>query len=75
MKRASIRDFHIHTSELVHEAADGTVILIERRGEPVAELRPISKGPKRERPPEMTELWRRLPSVARDSGRLLEENR
>jgi prevent-host-death family protein len=75
MKKASIRDLHIRTSELVREAADGTVILIERRGEPVAELRPISKGPKRGRLPEMTELWQRLPAVAGDSGRFLEEDR
>ena len=56
MKKASIRDLHIRTSELVREAADGAVILIERRGEPVAELRPISK--KRATPalPDMSDL-------------------
>jgi prevent-host-death family protein len=75
MIKASIRDLHIRTSELVREAADGTVILIERRGEPVAELRPISKEAQRGRLPEMTELWERLPSVAGDSGRFLEEDR
>ena len=36
---ASIRDLHIRTSELVSEAAAGAVIVIERGGEPVAELR------------------------------------
>jgi prevent-host-death family protein len=44
MKTASIRDLHIRTSELVREAADGTVITIERRGEPVAELQPFRKS-------------------------------
>jgi prevent-host-death family protein len=75
MKTASIRDLHIRTSELVREAADGTIITIERRGEPVAELRPISR--KRTRPglPDMSDLWRRFPSVAGDSGRFLEEDR
>jgi prevent-host-death family protein len=75
MKKASIRDLHIRTSELVREAADGTVITIERRGEPVAELRPVSK--KRARPdlPDMSDLWGRFPSVAGDSGRFLEEDR
>jgi prevent-host-death family protein len=68
-------DLHIRTSELVREAADGTVILIERRGEPVAELRPISKEPQRGRLSEMTELCERLPLVAGDSGRFLEEDR
>jgi prevent-host-death family protein len=75
MKTASIRDLHIRTSELVREAADGAVIVIERRGEPVAELRPIS--PKRTKPrlPVLTDLWRRFPPVAGDSGRFLEEDR
>jgi prevent-host-death family protein len=75
VKKASIRDLHIRTSELVREAADGAVILIERRGEPVAELRPISK--KRTTPflPDMSDLWQRFPSVAADSGRFLEEDR
>ena len=36
MRKASIRDLHIRTSELVREAAEGMVILIERRGEAVA---------------------------------------
>jgi prevent-host-death family protein len=75
MKTASIRDLHIRTSELVREASDGTVILIERRGEPVAELRPISKRRAKPRLPDMSDLWRRFPSVAGDSGRFLEEDR
>jgi antitoxin (DNA-binding transcriptional repressor) of toxin-antitoxin stability system len=50
------------------------VIIIERRGEPVAELRPIEK---KTRPamPEMTEFWNRMPQVRGDSGRFLEEDR
>jgi prevent-host-death family protein len=75
MKTASIRDLHIRTSELVREAADGDVIVIERRGEPVAELRPISKKRTRPRLPDLADLWRRLPPVAADSGRFLEEDR
>ena len=42
MRKTSVRELHIHTSELVREAADGGIIVIERRGEPVAELRPIT---------------------------------
>jgi prevent-host-death family protein len=42
MRKTSVRELHIHTSELVREAADGGVIVIERRGQPVAELRPIT---------------------------------
>lgn len=72
MKKASIRDIHNRTSELVREAADGTVIRIERRGEAVAELRPTSKKPLKPKLPDMRDVRRRLPSVATDSGRFLE---
>jgi antitoxin (DNA-binding transcriptional repressor) of toxin-antitoxin stability system len=41
MRKASVRDLHIRTSELIRDAAAGVVIVIERRGEPVAELRPL----------------------------------
>jgi antitoxin (DNA-binding transcriptional repressor) of toxin-antitoxin stability system len=75
MRKASVRDLHIRTSELVREAAGGAVILIERRGEPVAELRPIPKNRSTPRLPDMTALWRRFPAVAADSGRFLEEDR
>lgn len=75
MRKASIRDLHIRTSELVREASDGTAIVIERRGEPVAELRPIAKKPGSRRLPDLSHVWRRLPSVPGDSGRFLEEDR
>lgn len=75
MKTASIRELHINTSELVREAASGTVILIQRRGEPVAELHPVSKKPRKPRLPSLDELWQRFPSVAGDSGRFLEDDR
>lgn len=65
MKTASIRDLHIRTSELVREASDGAVIVIERRGQPVAELRPLTKGPAKPKLPEMADLWRRFPAVKR----------
>ena len=75
MRTASIRDLHIRTSELVREAAEGAVIRIERRGEPVAELRPIPRKRTRPQLPDMAALWRSFPSVAGDSGRFLEEDR
>jgi prevent-host-death family protein len=75
MRTTSVRDLHIRTSELVREASDGTVIVIERRGEPVAELRPISKKPAKPRLPDLTSVWERFPSVDSDSGRFLEEDR
>lgn len=70
-----MRDLHIHTSELVREAAAGTVIIVERRGEPVAELRPLSKTRPKPKLPDMTRFWKKFPRVSGDSGRFLEEDR
>jgi len=70
-----VRELHIRTSELIREVRDGAVILIERRSEPVAELRPISKKTAKPRLPDMSDLWRRFPSVSADSGRFLGEDR
>jgi prevent-host-death family protein len=81
MRKASIRDLHIHTSELVREAADGSVIVIERRGEPVAELRPLTEASKltpeaKERIwARMEEIWAKMPASESDSTRILEEDR
>ena len=74
MEKASVRDLHIRTSELVREAASGAVIVIERRGEPVAELRPISKK-KKVKLPRMTELWAKLPQFPGDSTDIVSEDR
>jgi prevent-host-death family protein len=75
MKTASIRDLHIRTSELVRNAADGDVIIIERHGEAVAELRPLAKNRTRTPLPDMAEVWARMPKVPGDTGRYLEEER
>jgi prevent-host-death family protein len=80
MRKASIRDLHIHTSELVREAEDGVVVVIERRGEPVAELRPLTTpvgltAEARGRIiDEMKELLAKVPP-SNDVDRILEEDR
>ena len=80
MRKTSVRELHIHTSELVREAAEGGVIVIERRGEPVAELRPItapSRMPSDRKAQvfeSMREIWARMPQVA-DSTGIIEEDR
>jgi prevent-host-death family protein len=80
MRKTSIRELHIHTSELVREAAEGGVIVIERRGEPVAELRPITARPRMPAGKKtrvfdsMREIWARMPQVG-DSAILIEEDR
>ena len=75
MRKTSIRDLHIRTSELVREAAAGAVIVIERRGEPVAELRPLAKTRPKPKLPDMTRFWKKFPRVPGDSGRFLEQDR
>jgi antitoxin (DNA-binding transcriptional repressor) of toxin-antitoxin stability system len=86
MYKASIGDLHDRTSELVEAAAEGNVVIIERDGEPVAELRPIDKPEKRLTDEErqkaiakmfvdMEPIWKSMPQVDTDSGRFLEEDR
>lgn len=80
MRKTSVRDLHINTSELVREAEQGGVIVIERRGEPVAELRPVttvsrlSAAKKAQIFREREKLWARLPQTP-DSTWMLEEDR
>ena len=80
MRKTSIRELHIRTSELVREAAEGSVIVIERRGEPVAELRPLTAAPrmpaarKKRIFDSMREIWARMPQVS-DSTKIVEEDR
>ena len=69
-----MRDLHIRTSELVREAADGNVIVIERRGEPVAELRPIARK-KRVKLPDMSHIWSKFPQLSGDSTKSISEDR
>lgn len=75
MRKASIRDLHIRTSELVKEAAGGAVIVIESRGEPVAELRTLATTRPKPKLPNMTRFWTKFPKVRGDSGAYLEEDR
>jgi prevent-host-death family protein len=80
MRKTSVRELHIHTSELVREAAEGSVIVVERRGEPVAELRPITAPPRMPGAKKarifdsMREVWARMPQVG-DSTKIIEEDR
>ena len=69
MKKASVHDLHTRTSELVRDAA-----VIERRGEPVAEVRPVSKKTKAKLP-RMTELWAKLSKSSGDSTDIVSEDR
>jgi antitoxin (DNA-binding transcriptional repressor) of toxin-antitoxin stability system len=80
MRKTSVRELHIHTSELVREAEQGGVIVIERRGEAVAELRPLTAaarmpaGRKALILDSMREIWARMPQVD-DSSQIVEADR
>jgi prevent-host-death family protein len=80
MRKTSVRELHIRTSELVREAQEGSVIVIERRGQPVAELRPLpSPGHTAEDErsrvfDSMQAIWARMPQVS-DSTAIIEDDR
>lgn len=80
MRRTSVRELHIRTSEFVRQASEGSVIVIESRGKPVAELRPISLPPgpapevKKAIVASMKDLWEQLPATP-DSTLAIEEDR
>ncbi len=80
MKRTSVRELHIHTSKFVSEAADGSIIVIERRGEPVAELRPITAPPQMPASKKalifksMEKIWNRMPQIG-DSTTIIGDDR
>jgi prevent-host-death family protein len=75
MRKASVRDLRIRTSELLRDAENGEVIVIERRGQPVAELRPVTKKPKKVKMPDMSRFWNEFPQVPGDSTRFISEDR
>ena len=59
----------------MRDAAEGAIIVIERRGEPVAELRPITRARRNIKFPDMSRFWNDFPRLAQDSTQLIEEDR
>jgi len=74
METASVRDLHLKTSALLKQVASGQTFVIENRGKPVAELRPVTEQRSRKMP-DREALIRKLPLSKTDSGRILEEDR
>jgi antitoxin (DNA-binding transcriptional repressor) of toxin-antitoxin stability system len=62
-------------SELVRDAENGEVILIERRGEPVAELRPVLNRREPVKLPDMRRFWNEFPKLSGDSTEDISEDR
>ena len=72
--RVNIRELHRRTGAVVDLAAHGDVIVIERRGLPVAEIRPV--GPSAVGfPAAHWAAQKRYPQFADDSGRYISESR
>jgi prevent-host-death family protein len=74
-RKATVRELHLKTSDIVKRVADGETIVIEKNGTPVAEIRPIPAHRPTGRLPDREAFFRSLPSAALDSGRILEEDR
>jgi len=74
MERATARELHLHTSALLKNVVEGATYVIELRGKPIAELRPISER-KRGRPlPDREDFIQSLP-LTNDVDRIISEMR
>jgi prevent-host-death family protein len=73
MKSSTVRELHLKTSEIVRQVVAGESFVIEKRGVPVAELRPLSERPK-PRMPDREVLIMSGPQTM-DSGLILEQDR
>jgi antitoxin (DNA-binding transcriptional repressor) of toxin-antitoxin stability system len=73
MKSSTVRELHLRTSEIARQVVAGESFIIEKRGVPVAEIRPISDRPK-PRMPDREALIMSGPETM-DSGLILEQDR
>jgi antitoxin (DNA-binding transcriptional repressor) of toxin-antitoxin stability system len=73
MKSSTVRELHLKTSEIVRQVVAGESFVIEKRGVPVAEIRPLSERPK-PRMPDREVLIMSGPQTM-DSGLILEQDR
>ncbi|MEQ1948762.1 MAG: hypothetical protein ABL995_16350 [Bryobacteraceae bacterium] len=75
MGTTNVRELHLKTSALIKNVARGESYIIESRGVPVAELRPIQDAPRGARLPDREAFIRRLKKDTSDAGNILEEDR
>jgi prevent-host-death family protein len=74
MERVSVPDLRLKTSALLKNVAQGQTYIIESRGVPVAELRPITARRPTNKLPNREAFIRKLPHT-NDIGKILEEDR
>jgi len=73
MRRLAISELHYRTSAIIDEVA-GDVVVIEKRGVPVAELRPAGHTAKGF-PPQHWQRLKKFPKLKSDSGRSISRDR
>ena len=74
MRRLNVRELHRRTGAVVDQVARGDVVVIEKRGVPMAEMRPVRPAAPGF-PPEHWETLKRYPKFKDDSGRIISEDR
>ena len=74
MRRLNVRELHHRTGAIVDQVARGNAIVIEKRGVPVAELRPVTRAAKGF-PPGRWEYLKKFPKLKGDSGRFISQDR
>ena len=73
MKSSTVRELHLKTSEIVRQVVEGESFIIEKRGVPVAEIRPFNRKAS-PRMPDREALIMGGPETL-DSGLILEQDR
>lgn len=74
MRRVNMRELHHRTGAIVDLVIGGDIVLIEKRGTPVAEIRPLPSRAKGI-PAEHWDFLRKFPRMKDDSGRLISDDR
>jgi antitoxin (DNA-binding transcriptional repressor) of toxin-antitoxin stability system len=74
MKRVNVRELHHRTGALIDDVGKGHVILVEKRGVPVAEIRPARRK-SAGIPKEHWEWIKKFPAMPGDTGELISEDR
>ncbi len=74
MRRLNVRELHRRTGAVIDEVARGGVVLVEKRGVLVAEIRPAPPQGKGF-PPGHWEYLKKFPKLKTDSTRIISEDR
>ncbi|MBI3668050.1 MAG: hypothetical protein HY236_17765 [Acidobacteria bacterium] len=74
MRRVNVRERHHRTGAIVDQVARGDVVVIEKRGVPVAEMRPVNPAPIGF-PPSRWDVLKKFPRLKGDSGRFISADR